>query len=176
VIYSEANDHWRKKIEEVADCRRNRFPFADAGGDWGELWVDYRPPELLLGAHLNGRPGEQPFENVNGHAADIWCLGCWFAEMVMKEPVFAGEMPTDVDVMMKVRRALVLLVLVVLVALVLVLLVLVLVLLLLLLLVLLVVMVVLVVLLVLQMVVVLVAPLMVLLVLLALLLVLLVLT
>ena len=118
MIYSEANDHWRKKIEEVADCRRNRFPFADAGGDWGELWVDYRPPELLLGAHLNGRPGEQPFENVNGHAADIWCLGCWFAEMVMKEPVFAGEMPTDVDVMMKVRRALVLVVLVLLVLLV----------------------------------------------------------
>jgi serine/threonine protein kinase len=54
------------------------------------LW--YRAPEILLG---------------NKHyspAVDMWSIGCIFAELVMKEPLFAGD--SEIDELFKIFRIL----------------------------------------------------------------------
>ena len=46
------------------------------------LW--YRAPELLLGANI-----------YNGKAVDMWSVGCIFAELLLKEPIFMGNGELD---------------------------------------------------------------------------------
>lgn len=54
------------------------------------LW--YRAPEILLGARKYSTP------------VDIWSIGCIFAEMVMKAPLFAGD--SEIDQLYKIFSAL----------------------------------------------------------------------
>ena len=39
----------------------------------------YRPPEIFFGSDCYGRP------------VDIWSLGCIFAEMLLKKPLFESK-------------------------------------------------------------------------------------
>lgn len=54
------------------------------------LW--YRAPEILLGARKYSTP------------VDIWSIGCIFAEMVRKAPLFAGD--SEIDQLYKIFHAL----------------------------------------------------------------------
>lgn len=54
------------------------------------LW--YRAPEILLGARKYSTP------------VDIWSIGCIFAEMVMKAPLFAGD--SEIDQLYKIFHTL----------------------------------------------------------------------
>jgi len=54
------------------------------------LW--YRPPEILLG------------EKIYSTAVDIWSLGCIFAEMLTKKPLFPGD--SEIDQLFKIFKIL----------------------------------------------------------------------
>eukprot|EP00736_Rhodelphis_marinus_P007450 Rmarinus@m.27651 len=54
------------------------------------LW--YRAPEILLGSRHYSTP------------VDIWSIGCIFAEMVMKHPLFPGD--SEIDELFRIFRAL----------------------------------------------------------------------
>lgn len=54
------------------------------------LW--YRAPEILLGARKYSTP------------VDMWSIGCIFAEMVMKSPLFAGD--SEIDQLYKIFQTL----------------------------------------------------------------------
>jgi len=54
------------------------------------LW--YRPPEILLGAKFYSTP------------VDIWSLGCIFAEMLTRIPLFPGD--SEIDQLFRIFRAL----------------------------------------------------------------------
>uniref|UniRef100_A0A7S2ZKD4 cyclin-dependent kinase n=4 Tax=Rhodosorus marinus TaxID=101924 RepID=A0A7S2ZKD4_9RHOD len=54
------------------------------------LW--YRAPEILLGAKRYGK------------AVDIWSIGCIFAEMVTRQPLFPGD--SEIDELYKIFRTL----------------------------------------------------------------------
>ncbi|KAG9509672.1 Cyclin-dependent kinase 3, partial [Fragariocoptes setiger] len=54
------------------------------------LW--YRAPELLLG------------QNLYGPAVDMWSLGCIFAEMLTKRPLFPGK--SEIDQLFRIFRTL----------------------------------------------------------------------
>mmetsp|Transcript_7484 Transcript_7484/g.15254 ORF Transcript_7484/g.15254 Transcript_7484/m.15254 type:complete len:296 (+) Transcript_7484:403-1290(+) len=54
------------------------------------LW--YRAPEVLLGARKYSTP------------VDIWSIGCIFAEMVMRQPLFPGD--SEIDELYKIFRTL----------------------------------------------------------------------
>lgn len=54
------------------------------------LW--YRAPEILLGARKYSTP------------VDIWSIGCIFAEMSMKQPLFPGD--SEIDQLHKIFHAL----------------------------------------------------------------------
>lgn len=52
------------------------------------LW--YRAPEVLLGSQRYSMP------------VDIWSVGCIFAEMAMKKPLFHGD--SEIDQMFRIFR------------------------------------------------------------------------
>lgn len=52
------------------------------------LW--YRPPEILLGQRQYSTP------------VDLWSLGCIFAEMAQKRPLFCGD--SEIDQLFKIFR------------------------------------------------------------------------
>jgi serine/threonine protein kinase len=52
------------------------------------LW--YRPPEILLG------------DTLYTQSVDVWSLGCIFAEMVTRDPLFPGD--SDIDQLLKIIR------------------------------------------------------------------------
>jgi serine/threonine protein kinase len=52
------------------------------------LW--YRAPEILLGSQLYSTP------------VDIWSIGCIFAEMVTKRPLFPGD--SEIDELFRIFR------------------------------------------------------------------------
>jgi serine/threonine protein kinase len=54
------------------------------------LW--YRAPEILLGSRNYSTP------------VDIWAIGCIFAEMVMKRPLFPGD--SEIDELFRIFRTL----------------------------------------------------------------------
>mmetsp|Transcript_21623 Transcript_21623/g.37239 ORF Transcript_21623/g.37239 Transcript_21623/m.37239 type:complete len:303 (+) Transcript_21623:149-1057(+) len=54
------------------------------------LW--YRAPEILLGARKYSTP------------VDVWSIGCIFAEMVTKQPLFVGD--SEIDQLYKIFRTL----------------------------------------------------------------------
>lgn len=54
------------------------------------LW--YRAPEILLGSHNYSTP------------VDIWAIGCIFAEMVQKNPLFPGD--SEIDELFRIFRTL----------------------------------------------------------------------
>lgn len=54
------------------------------------LW--YRPPEILLG------------DKVYSTAVDIWSIGCIFAELVTKKPLFPGD--SEIDQLYRIFRTL----------------------------------------------------------------------
>ena len=45
------------------------------------MW--YRAPELLMGA------------DVYNHMIDMWSVGCIFAELILREPLFTGKNEMD---------------------------------------------------------------------------------
>lgn len=54
------------------------------------LW--YRPPEILLG------------DKVYSTAVDIWSIGCIFAELATKKPLFPGD--SEIDQLFRIFRTL----------------------------------------------------------------------
>jgi len=52
------------------------------------LW--YRAPEILLGSHTYSTP------------VDVWSIGCIFAEMVRKQPLFPGD--SEIDELYRIFR------------------------------------------------------------------------
>jgi cyclin-dependent kinase 7 len=52
------------------------------------LW--YRAPELLFGATRYGE------------AADMWSIGCVFAELILRVPLFASEVGSEIDQLAKI--------------------------------------------------------------------------
>jgi cyclin-dependent kinase 2 len=52
------------------------------------LW--YRAPELLLGTQFYSTP------------VDIWSVGCIFAEMVLRKPIFPGD--SEIDQLFRIFR------------------------------------------------------------------------
>ena len=52
------------------------------------LW--YRSPELLLGSQYYSTP------------VDIWSIGCIFAEMITKRPLFPGD--SEIDQLFRIFR------------------------------------------------------------------------
>ncbi|CAL5400747.1 unnamed protein product [Camellia sinensis] len=65
------------KIVDFGLAREFHNPLREYTPEVVTLW--YRPPEILLGSSVYFAP------------ADMWSIGCIFAEMVMHRPLFAGE-------------------------------------------------------------------------------------
>lgn len=66
------------------------MPIRPYTSDVVTLW--YRAPELLLGSTEYSTP------------IDIWSIGCIFAEMVTKRPLFTGD--SEVDQLYRIFRVL----------------------------------------------------------------------
>ena len=83
--YGKGTQPWDTELDELFECRKGRTPFAD-GTAFDDVWIDYIPPEILLGAEVavtpRGGGTRPPPENVDVAAADMWVVGCWFAEIL----------------------------------------------------------------------------------------------
>lgn len=73
------------KIADFGLARLFQQPLRPLSDNGIVVTIWYRAPELLLGAHHYGP------------AIDIWAIGCIFAEMYLKKPLFQGN-PDSVDV------------------------------------------------------------------------------
>ncbi|CAF1349279.1 unnamed protein product [Adineta steineri] len=69
------------KLADFGLARRCRIPERALTHEVVTLW--YRPPEILLNAPTYGMP------------LDIWGVGCVFAEMCLRRPLFRGECEID---------------------------------------------------------------------------------
>ncbi|CAL5400748.1 unnamed protein product [Camellia sinensis] len=69
------------KIADFGLAREFHNPLREYTPRVVTLW--YRPPEILLGSSVYFAP------------VDMWSVGCIFAEMVMRRPLFAGETELD---------------------------------------------------------------------------------
>ena len=69
------------KIADFGLSRVFTMPIRPYTSDVVTLW--YRAPELLLGSTEYSTP------------IDIWSIGCIFAEMVTKRPLFTGDSEVD---------------------------------------------------------------------------------
>ena len=76
------DSNWNVKIADFGLARCFQIPFKPYTPCVQTLW--YRAPEVLLGG--------------NGYttAIDIWSVGCIFAEMLTKFPLFTGSSEKDV--------------------------------------------------------------------------------
>ena len=75
------DDHCDVKIADFGLARIYSVPIRPYTNQVVTLW--YRAPELLLGALDYSTP------------IDIWSLGCIFAELVTKNPLFTGDSELD---------------------------------------------------------------------------------
>ena len=78
------------KIADFGLSRVFTMPIRPYTSDVVTLW--YRAPELLLGSTEYSTP------------IDIWSIGCIFAEMVTKRPLFTGD--SEVDQLYRIFRVL----------------------------------------------------------------------
>ena len=78
------------KIADFGLSRIFTMPIRPYTSDVVTLW--YRAPELLLGSSEYSTP------------IDIWSIGCIFAEMVTKRPLFPGD--SEVDQLYRIFRVL----------------------------------------------------------------------
>lgn len=90
--YGKGTQPWDSELDELFECRKGRSPFSD-GNAFDDVWIDYVPPEILLGAEVAATPRggatrPEP-EDFDVAAADMWATGCWFAEMLR-----GGTVPT----------------------------------------------------------------------------------
>ena len=69
------------KIADFGLARTFSIPVRPYSKEVVTLW--YRAPEILLGAEEYSTP------------IDIWAIGCIFAEMVTKKPLFPGDRELD---------------------------------------------------------------------------------
>lgn len=69
------------KIADFSRCRVFLAPLTPYSSDVQNLV--YRAPEILLSVALYST------------AIDVWSIGCIFAELVLREPLFTGESPLD---------------------------------------------------------------------------------
>lgn len=78
------------KIGDFGLARTYSLPVRPYSQEVVTLW--YRAPEILLGSVEYSTP------------IDIWSIGCIFAEMVTKKPLFAGD--SDLDQLYRIFRIL----------------------------------------------------------------------
>lgn len=83
--YGKGTQPWDTELDELFECRKGRSPFSD-GNAFDDVWIDYVPPEILLGAEVAATPRggatrPEP-EEFDVAAADMWAVGCWFAEIL----------------------------------------------------------------------------------------------
>jgi hypothetical protein len=83
--YGKGTQPWDTELDELFECRKGRSPFSD-GNAFDDVWIDYVPPEILLGAEVAATPRDgaarpEP-EEFDVAAADMWVAGCWFAEIL----------------------------------------------------------------------------------------------
>eukprot|EP00180_Rhodochaete_pulchella_P001158 Plantae.Rhodophyta-Rhodochaete_pulchella.ctg1979.p1 GENE.Plantae.Rhodophyta-Rhodochaete_pulchella.ctg1979~~Plantae.Rhodophyta-Rhodochaete_pulchella.ctg1979.p1 ORF type:complete len:299 (-),score=38.72 Plantae.Rhodophyta-Rhodochaete_pulchella.ctg1979:228-1124(-) len=82
--------HGSLKLADFGLARAYGIPVRHYTHEVVTLW--YRAPEVLLGARKYSTP------------VDIWSIGCIFAEMVMRQPLFPGD--SEIDELYKIFRAL----------------------------------------------------------------------
>eukprot|EP00178_Gracilaria_changii_P014178 TRINITY_DN401_c0_g1_i10.p1 TRINITY_DN401_c0_g1~~TRINITY_DN401_c0_g1_i10.p1 ORF type:complete len:309 (+),score=38.92 TRINITY_DN401_c0_g1_i10:206-1132(+) len=82
--------HGMLKLADFGLARAFGIPVRHYTHEVVTLW--YRAPEILLGARKYSTP------------VDIWSIGCIFAEMVMKTPLFPGD--SEIDQLHKIFNAL----------------------------------------------------------------------
>ena len=78
------------KLADFGLARMVELPFRNYTHEVVTQW--YRPPEILLG------------QKVYNWGADIWGLGCIFAEMITNRPLFPGD--SEIDQLFKIFRLL----------------------------------------------------------------------
>jgi len=78
------------KLADFGLARMVELPFRNYTHEVVTQW--YRPPEILLG------------QKVYEWGADIWGLGCIFAEMVTNKPLFPGD--SEIDQLFRIFRLL----------------------------------------------------------------------
>lgn len=85
-----AADHQQVKVADFGLARNFLPPFKAYTDKVVTLW--YRAPELLLGV------------NSYSAAIDIWSVGCIFAEMLNREPLFRSD--CEIGLLYKVSKTL----------------------------------------------------------------------
>ena len=83
--YGRGTQPWDTELDELFECRKHRTAFSE-GTAFDEVWIDYLPPEILLGPEAavtprRGAARAEP-EKLDVAAADMWAVGCWFAEIL----------------------------------------------------------------------------------------------
>lgn len=78
------------KLADFGLARAFGIPLRPLTHEVVTLW--YRPPEILLGSRQYSTP------------VDIWSIGCIFAEMVTKRPLFPGD--SEIDELFRIFRTL----------------------------------------------------------------------
>jgi len=84
------NSEGHVKLADFGLARMVELPFRNYTHEVITQW--YRPPEILLGT------------KTYNWGADIWGLGCIFAEMVINRPLFPGD--SEIDQLFKIFRLL----------------------------------------------------------------------
>lgn len=86
------------KIGDLGLARLWHKPLANGGlfgGDKVVVTIWYRAPELILGAkHYTAAVGESILGVFSSHAdsgADLWAVGCIYAELLSLRPIFKGD-------------------------------------------------------------------------------------
>mmetsp|Transcript_12080 Transcript_12080/g.21851 ORF Transcript_12080/g.21851 Transcript_12080/m.21851 type:complete len:233 (-) Transcript_12080:1514-2212(-) len=82
--------HGVLKLADFGLARAFGIPVRHYTHDVVTLW--YRAPEILLGAKKYSTP------------VDVWSIGCIFAEMVIRQPLFPGD--SEIDQLYRIFRAL----------------------------------------------------------------------
>ena len=78
------------KLADFGLARAFGLPVRNFTHEVVTLW--YRPPEILLG------------DKIYSTAVDVWSLGCIFAEMLTKKPLFPGD--SEIDQLFRIFRLL----------------------------------------------------------------------
>ncbi|KAJ3277051.1 Cyclin-dependent kinase 2 [Terramyces sp. JEL0728] len=84
------DQHGMLKLADFGLARAFGVPLRSYTHEVVTLW--YRPPEVLLGSKLYST------------SVDVWSVGCIFAEMVMKAPLFPGD--SEIDQLFRIFRIL----------------------------------------------------------------------
>jgi serine/threonine protein kinase len=82
------DSHGKMKLADFGLARAYSLPIQTYTHEVVTLW--YRAPEILLG------------QKQYSTAVDIWSVGCIFAEMALKKPLFAGD--SEIDEIFKIFK------------------------------------------------------------------------